>query len=197
MKRLLYAPSGLDDHRPFSKLFDSVVPLKALNFIDPSTDVILFEGGTDIDSLLYGESPSPHNQPPHKARDEFESQLFYLAMEERIPMIGICRGAQLITALQGGKLRQHMEGHHGNPYLMFTGILKSKVIKGICSHHQSCIPTADAKILAMSIPDNVPEIFWYPKIKALCIQGHPAWDGAKEFTDTCVSLVKSYILGGK
>lgn len=194
---LIYAHSGLDDYRPFAKLFDSFRPDSYKDTVFQKDDVLLFEGGTDIYSKLYGEDPGPYNQKPNQSRDMRECNLFKAAVNSGIPMIGICRGAQLITALTGGKLIQHMEGHHGNPYLMFTGILKSKVIKGICSHHQSCIPTADAKILAMSIPDNVPEIFWYPKIKALCIQGHPAWDGAKEFTDTCVSLVKSYILGGK
>lgn len=194
--RLLYAPSGLGDHQPFSKLFSRTFPISKVNYKFEDGDVLVFEGGTDINSQLYNEAPSPHNQHPHRSRDEFECFLFERAVHENIPMIGICRGAQLITALAGGKLIQHMEGHHGNPFIMFMGNKKSKVIKGICSHHQACIPTEDAKMLAMSIPDNVPEIFWYPKIKALCIQGHPAW-GKGEFTETCVELAKQYILGGK
>lgn len=194
--RLLYAPSGLSDHAPFSKLFESTHALGKLNFINPKTDLIVFEGGTDIESSLYGEEPGSHNEIPNRKRDQFEVEIFRLAVQERIPMLGICRGAQLITALTGGKLIQHMEGHRGSyPFIAFTGMKKSKVIKGICAHHQACVPTEDAKILAMSIPDNVPEIFWYPKIKALCIQGHPAW-GKGEFTETCVELTSSLLLGG-
>lgn len=196
MSRLLFAPSGLGDHRPFSHLFDNTFSISKAKYELEEGDVVVFEGGTDIDSRLYNEEPGSYNQTPHKSRDEFESYLFERAVHEKIPMIGICRGAQLITALTGGKLIQHMN-HGSSPWLLFKDAKpRAKAIKGICAHHQACIPTKDAQIIAESYLDKIPEIFWYPKIKALCIQGHPAW-GNGEFTETCVELVKQYILGGK
>lgn len=192
---LVFAQSGLRDYRPFSSLFESVHPAESDQDFGEG-DCLLFEGGTDISSKLYGERAGPFNELPNLKRDAFEVSLFKQAILRQIPMIGICRGAQLITALMGGKLLQHIEGHSGNPFLSFTGIVgQKKTIRGICAHHQACIPAQNPWIIAESL-DKIPEIFWYPGIKALCIQGHPAW-GKGEFTEICVDLAKQLIIGDR
>lgn len=75
------------------------------NLVD-SLDGIIFTGGDNIDSLWYGENPLVEQSIETKLRNEFERALFFVAKNRRIPILGICRGSQLINVLQGGSLYQ-------------------------------------------------------------------------------------------
>lgn len=164
---------------------------------------VIFGGGTDIDASIYGEKPGIHNQRPDLSRDRLEIAVFKWAQKHNIPMIGVCRGAQLLTALNGGKLIQHVTGH-GNDHQTIT---KSGdvIIMNSC-HHQMMFPWysrkefeilahTQTKVSKMYLGSghesvfkdwNLPEVFqrlhfvepevvWWPDTKALCIQGHPEW----------------------
>ena len=69
-------------------------------------DGILFSGGGDINPLLLGEEPLPALGSVNPLRDEHELLLAQLAYDKQIPMLGICRGLQIIVAALGGKLHQ-------------------------------------------------------------------------------------------
>lgn len=72
---------------------------------------VLFTGGTDVDPDLYGEKPHPRTSPPDFERDAFEQSVWEWAKTNDIPCFGICRGSQFLYVMNGGTLRQHIEGH--------------------------------------------------------------------------------------
>jgi len=72
------------------------------------TDGLLLTGGEDIDPSWYGATPSPHLQPPSRDRDLFELALFAAARQRELPILGICRGIQLVNVALGGSLYQHL-----------------------------------------------------------------------------------------
>jgi putative glutamine amidotransferase len=69
-------------------------------------DGLLFSGGVDVHPLRYGEQPARQIVAWNSARDEFEFSLFAEARARRIPILGICRGEQLINIALGGSLYQ-------------------------------------------------------------------------------------------
>ena len=71
-------------------------------------DGLVFTGGEDIDPALYHEAPSPLLHAVSRARDSFELALLAAARERGIPILGICRGMQLITVGLGGTLYQDL-----------------------------------------------------------------------------------------
>lgn len=80
--------------------------IETLDNLVESLDGIIFTGGDNIDSLWYGENPLVEQSIETKLRNEFERALFFVAKNRRIPILGICRGSQLINVLQGGSLYQ-------------------------------------------------------------------------------------------
>lgn len=71
-------------------------------------DVLLFMGGGDIEAKWFGEEQSPLAGTPNLRRDEFEMLLFKLALQRRLPIMGICRGHQLINIALGGTIYQDL-----------------------------------------------------------------------------------------
>lgn len=71
-------------------------------------DVLLFMGGGDIEAKWFGEEQSPLAGAPNLRRDEFEMLLFKLALQRRLPIMGICRGHQLINIALGGTIYQDL-----------------------------------------------------------------------------------------
>lgn len=69
-------------------------------------DGLLLTGGGDIVSLRYGEEPHPSSRYQDPVRDEMEFELLRLAIERGIPVLGICRGLQVINVGLGGTLIQ-------------------------------------------------------------------------------------------
>ena len=71
-------------------------------------DGLLLTGGEDVDPSWYGAEPSPHLSPPSQERDLFELALFAVARQRGLPILGICRGIQLINVALGGTLFQDL-----------------------------------------------------------------------------------------
>jgi putative glutamine amidotransferase len=72
-------------------------------------DGILFTGGEDVDPSFYGEAKQHDNVHDHRPRDEFEFSLLEAALARRSPILGICRGVQMINVGFGGSLYQDMK----------------------------------------------------------------------------------------
>ncbi len=75
-------------------------------------DGFLFTGGHDVDPSLYGQDPTSQCGVSNTLRDRLESTLFSYAIEHDIPILGICRGIQIINALCGGTLYQDLPSEY-------------------------------------------------------------------------------------
>ena len=71
-------------------------------------DGLVLTGGHDVDPQWYDEHPSPALGPVDPHRDAFELALFHAARSRGIPILGICRGLQLVNVAMGGTLYQDL-----------------------------------------------------------------------------------------
>jgi len=114
---------------------------------DPDVDIleridgIVFTGGSDVDPSRYGETPHATTTVKPE-RDKPEILLMRAAVELDLPMLGVCRGFQLMAVLYGGRLHQHLPdvlGHTGHrptsgpkfgqhPVRMSPGTLGHKIL---------------------------------------------------------------------
>jgi putative glutamine amidotransferase len=85
-------------------------PDEALELIDG----LLLAGGADLDPASYGEAAHAETRDAAPERDAFEIALTRAAIERDVPVLGICRGMQLINVALGGTLIQHLPEHLGH-----------------------------------------------------------------------------------
>jgi putative glutamine amidotransferase len=71
-------------------------------------DALFLAGGADIDPATYGAAPHPQTGPTWPERDRFELALTHRALERDMPVLGICRGMQMLNVSLGGTLIQHL-----------------------------------------------------------------------------------------
>lgn len=88
-------------------MLPNVDPDAAAAMLD-ACDGLLLTGGDDVAPLLYGEEPQPGLGDIDAPRDTFELPLCRLALERGLPILGICRGIQLLNVAAGGTLRQDL-----------------------------------------------------------------------------------------
>jgi GMP synthase-like glutamine amidotransferase len=185
MKKKVYVIGNMKHYQRF--IFDSEL-ISTLK----EADIVLFTGGEDITPSLYGKNKN-YKTYNNRKRDELETSLFEAALKYNIPMLGICRGSQFLTTMAGGEIVQHVDGHGMSGTHDF--VTQDGDIYPITStHHQMMMPfnmnEDDFSVIASSLitlsgtyegsnadeqyeMPSEPEIVFYPKIKALAIQGHP------------------------
>ena len=202
--RLICASYPYQD--PFG-LFDTVMAADATKL--QAGDCLLLWGGEDIDPALYGQKPNArvHVSRHGQERSEKEIELIKTATRLDLPIIGVCRGAQLLTAITGGELMQHIEEHHTHHTI--TVHETGEVFKVNSCHHQACLPVDPAIILASTGKpvrcvneyneadklEEVHEIIYFPQIRALGFQFHPEWQDCPQKTVAlCAQMIKSYLL---
>ncbi|UYQ61196.1 gamma-glutamyl-gamma-aminobutyrate hydrolase family protein [Streptomyces peucetius] len=74
-------------------------------------DGIVVAGGPDVAPERYGSERDPRTGPPAPERDAWELALIRAALASGTPLLGICRGMQLLNVALGGTLVQHLDGH--------------------------------------------------------------------------------------
>lgn len=122
---------------------------------DLKPKALVFWGGSDINPGIYGEN-NVASQHMDDARDILECALIEECARRKIPMVGVCRGAQLLCAMFGGALYQHVSGHgHGNHDVILAKDVSKEfgegsVVSVSTSHHQMMIPANDMQVLAVS-----------------------------------------------
>jgi putative glutamine amidotransferase len=116
-------------------------------------DGLIVAGGADIDPGLYGESAEPETTTSTAERDRFELALMRAAIERDMPMLGVCRGMELLNVACGGTLEQHLpdaETHLRTPGVftqhdveLEAGSLAARAAGServaVCSHHHQGI----------------------------------------------------------
>lgn len=145
----------------------------------------IFWGGVDVNPELYGQPKHITTQNPNINRDEKEQKQFNFCVENNIPMLGICRGAQFLNVMNGGTLIQDIHSHTRG-HTVITDDNEQFYVTS--THHQMMVPTKEAKILAIDkrkvlcldsptgntySPKEGIEVVYYPKTLSLCIQFHP------------------------
>jgi putative glutamine amidotransferase len=156
---------------------------------------IIFTGGEDISPLTYNEDPIKEVECIIEERDRFELELFKEVYEKNIPILGICRGLQLINVALGGSLNQDIyvqipncNGHSPKHVLRSNlyhsvkieeesklfDIFKTKDLKVNSFHHQSVKKLgADLKITALSNDGIVEGIETLTDKFLVAVQWHP------------------------
>jgi putative glutamine amidotransferase len=142
---------------------------------------LVLTGGSDIDPALYGEKPHKEVYGVDQLRDTAELYALDMAEMLSIPVLGICRGSQIMCAAQGGKLTQHIEGHRGGNHPVeatpeaktFKRAINSRRMDVISLHHQ-CIrrPGKGMRIAARAL-DGTPEAIESKDGRLLGVQFHP------------------------
>jgi putative glutamine amidotransferase len=79
-----------------------------------AVDALIFSGGSDLGPENYGAEPHPETFGVHPERDAAELALVTRALERDMPVLGICRGIQVLNVARGGDLNQHVPDIVGN-----------------------------------------------------------------------------------
>ena len=161
-------------------------------------DGLILAGGADIDPGSYGADSHPMTKGTWPERDSFELALARRALERDIPLLGICRGMQLMNVARGGTLNQHLPddvGHEDHRRVpgSFDGAdhdvrlaegslaarLAGEVHHGTKSHHHQGIAQLGQGLVetGWSMLDELPEAIEDPDRRfALGVQWHPEAD---------------------
>ncbi|MBV1945250.1 gamma-glutamyl-gamma-aminobutyrate hydrolase family protein [Streptomyces sp. BV129] len=149
-------------------------------------DGVVVAGGPDVDPARYGAERSPRCGPPAPERDAWELALIEAALAARVPLLGICRGMQLLNVALGGTLVQHLDGHAetvgvygAHPVRPVPGTLYAEIEPGDASvptyHHQAVDRLAPGLIPSAHAADGTIEALELPPAEgwALGVQWHP------------------------
>lgn len=166
--------------------------------------LIQFTGGADVSPHLYDE-PQFELTQTNPVRDQQETKIFELAQMLGKPCAGICRGAQFLNVMCGGKLWQHVEGHTCGYHDAVTD--DGRVLRVTSTHHQVIVPTTRGKVLLTApsveakfyaIPDEHKQLIsieavWYPNHRVVCYQPHPEYAGVTDCTDLYFEYLEKYL----
>lgn len=182
-------------------------PLGITPIFDPNkADILLITGGVDVNPNLYNQKVGRYTDTPEPARDKDELDLFYQFTEQRKPILGVCRGSQLLCVANGGELVQHSSHPHIHKAETYLG---KEFICNSTHHQQALIRNVkNCELLAWAnnlskyhlngdnkdyeFPSDYkePEIVFYPATRSLGIQSHPEWmDEDCEWVKFCQQLV--------
>jgi len=173
-----------------------ILPVPLPNLAEPDTDIvskfklegIILSGGNDLASL-----PNAKNTAPE--RDRFEHKLLEVCRKEKIPVLGVCRGLQLITAHYGGKISP-IEGHTAVMHdikVRSNEIMPFSKRTNVNSYHNFGVKKNDVGmnliITAVSV-DGIVEALAHKKFPQIAIMWHP--ERMDPFDTQDIELIKEF-----
>jgi putative glutamine amidotransferase len=137
-------------------------------------DGLILTGGGDIDPGRYGEEAHPRTHRVSEPRDAAEMELLGTALDAALPVLGICRGMQLLNVARGGTLCQHLPEEAGHaavpgtfgshPVRIAAGTRLASILGGDgdglhvpAAHHQAVDKLGDGLVATAWAPDGVVE----------------------------------------
>lgn len=174
-------------------------------------DGLILAGGADVDPASYGAAPDPRTGATHPERDRFELGLAHRALERGIPLLGICRGGQMLNVACGGTLLQHLpdvvgDDHHLEVPGTFSehevelepGSLAARAVGAprttVKSHHHQAVDELGEGLRATghALPDGVVEAVESPAHAfALGVLWHPEADTRSKIVNALVAAARS------
>ena len=158
-------------------------------------DGLVLQGGADISPLAYGEQPIKPEWAGDSMRDRFEISLVQAFTDAGKPILGICRGAQLINVALGGSLHQDIPGHRHDGYDSHWHRVRLESRSGLARlygetgprqvvsiHHQAIKRLGrDLVVEAHAEEDGVIEAIRSRGASYICaVQWHPEFHGRRE-----------------
>ena len=174
-------------------------------------DALIVSGGAaDVDPAQYGEARHPRTVPMSGGRDRFELALVRAALEAGLPVLGICRGMQVLNVACGGTLEQHLpdvlghESHVGPPgrfvdheVRLDDGSLAARAVGGertaVKSYHHQGVRTLGDGLSAsgFSALDDLVEAIELPdRPFALGVLWHPEEDERSRVVGALVAAAR-------
>jgi putative glutamine amidotransferase len=170
-------------------------------------DGLILAGGSDIDPASYGARPHPETRGTWPERDRFELGLGTRALERDIPVLGICRGMEMLNVIQGGTLNQHVPNlalHRHTPGVftdhrvrLEAGSLASRVVGGEytevrSAHHQGVEQLGEGIVASGYADDGLVESIELPeKSFAVGVLWHPEEDERSRVVGALVEQARS------
>ena len=174
-------------------------------------DALILAGGVDVGPNAYGADPHPLTDEPNDERDAFELALATRALERDIPVLGICRGMQVMNVAAGGTLHQHLpelvghDSHRVTPGVfadhdvrLDEGSLAARAagerIHATKSHHHQGIDALGEGfvVTGWSATDELPEAIERPGRRfALGVQWHPEADETSRLIASLVNEART------
>jgi putative glutamine amidotransferase len=193
---------------------DPVAEDEPERFLD-RVDGLLLAGGADLDPATCGAEPHPAIGQTWPERDRFEVALTRAAVDRRLPVLGICRGMQLLNAALGGKLIQDLpeaigsDRHRHTPgsfadheVRLVPGSLASRAVGAerttVKSHHHQGIAQLGEGLVATgwSLPDELIEAIELPEHGfALGVLWHPEEDERSRVIAALVAAAEGAAIG--
>lgn len=164
-------------------------------------DGLVLSGGEDVDPRRYGQVPGPHTPAIDPERDELELALVDAAIEAGIPLLGICRGQQVINVARGGSLVQHLEPGTGESHSSYAYPRAHRVHEVALSpgsvaadlygdsvrvnsfHHQAVDRPGEGVLVTGRARDGVVEAIQLATAEVIGVQWHPEVFGGDPIFD--------------
>jgi putative glutamine amidotransferase len=154
-------------------------------------DGLILAGGSDIDPGSYGAQPHPETRGTWPERDRFEIGLGTRALERDMPVLGICRGMEMLNVIQGGTLKQHLglELHRHTPGAftdhrvqldpdsLAARVVGAETTEVKSAHHQGLEELGEGVVVSGHADDGVVEAIDLPgRSFAVGVLWHPEED---------------------